>query len=298
MAAYESTFSFDSILIVESLRPEDRRTGFDLHASTLKPLAQRESLRAEIRVVSSVSEFRAALYHAAEYTRMGHTPILHLEMHGSKEGLELSNGEIMLWKELAPSLTEINIASRMNLVVVAAACHGWHLSDALRPTSQAPAWAVIGPPDSVSAGSVFDAMTEFYSRLIVGADLMPALYAMNGGAEIKDWVYRFQFADYLFCQVFQTYLETVSVGESPTERVNRLVEEYARLKSADLRDTMAFRQLATAQLNDHEYWYNRYKERFLMLDLYPENRPRFKLGSGDCGKKASVSSGELLLQTG
>lgn len=298
MAPYESTFSFDSVLIVESLRPENRKTGFDLHASTLKPLAQRESLRAEIRVVSSVRELRVALYHAAEYTRMGHAPILHLEMHGSKEGLELANGDIMLWKELAPALTEINIASRMNLLVVAAACHGWHLSDALRPTSQAPAWAIVGPPDSVSAGSVYDAMTEFYSRLIVDAALMPALYAMNGGAEIKDWVYRFQLADHLFCRVFQTYLETVSVDESPTDRVNRLVEEFARSKSADLRDTMAFRQIATAQLDDHEYWYNRNKERFLLLDLYPENRHRFKLDFADCGKKASVSSGVLLPETG
>lgn len=292
MSPYASTFSFDSVLIVESLRPSDRRTGFDLHASTLKPLGQHESIGAEIRQVTSIRELRAALYAAAECARIGRAPVLHLEMHGSTEGLELSNGEVMQWQDLGPALTEINIASKMNLLVVAAACNGWHLSDALRPTSQAPAWAVIGPPDSVTARSVFDATTEFYSRLLVDQELMPAMYAMNGGAEIKDWEYRLQIADLLFCKVFQTYLNTVSNEESPTERVNRLVAEYARNKSADLRDTMAFRQVATAHLDDHEFLYNRYKERFLLLDLYPENRHRFPLEYRDCGRQSSPKSAD------
>ena len=91
----------------------------------------------------------------------------------------------------------------MNLLVVAAACHGWHMSDILRPVDRAPAWAILGPPESEKAGKLYEAMERFYHSLLTSMNLSTAMEAMNAGAGMAYWSYRIQSADLLFCQVFR-----------------------------------------------------------------------------------------------
>jgi len=111
------------------------------------------------------------LQHIAGIARSGHSPVVHLDMHGNTDGLKVASSEVLAWAEFAPLLIEINRASRMNLLVVAAACHGWHMTDILRPTDRAPAWGIIGPPDSVTAGELYEATKRFYATLLATLDL-------------------------------------------------------------------------------------------------------------------------------
>lgn len=225
--AYESSVSFDGVVVVESLRKPSLLTGTELFETTIAPTALANNAFAEHHPVSRRGEFFAALSRAQELADKGHSPIVHLEMHGDKEGLQLTSSETVEWSELAPILTRVNERTRMNLLVVAAACHGWYLSEILRPIDRAPAWGIIGPPHSVGDRDLYAAMKRFYSTLWSSVNLRQALDAANEGLSMADWTFRLQSADLLYCRVFQWYLESFE-EESRAERVNRLVAEAAK----------------------------------------------------------------------
>ena len=280
--AYESSFSFDSVVVVESLRKGDLPTGTDLFETTIAPECLAQNIYSELYHVSSRNELLAVLARAFQMAVDGRSPIIHLEMHGDQEGLQLSNGETVSWSDLAPALSKINERTRMNLLVVAAACHGWHMSDILRPVDRAPAWAVLGPPDSAMASDLYEAMKAFYGILLAKLNLRDALCAMNGGAEISDWSYRIQAADLLYCNVFRHYMSSLLEEESHAARINRLVADVARAQSLDVSQTMLLRAGISSDLGNSQFWFDRYKTRFLMLDLYPENAHRFPMEFADC----------------
>jgi hypothetical protein len=49
---------------------------------------------------------------------------------------------------------------------------------------------------------------------------------------------------------------------------------------------MRLRADIATDLDNHQFWFDRYKTRFLMLDLSPENARRFQLELSDCLPKA------------
>ncbi len=278
---YESSVSFDGVVVIESLSKASLQTGTDLYETTVAPAAIAHNTFAELHPVEDRGEFFSALSRVGDLAAGGHSPIIHLEMHGDKGGLQLTSGEVVQWSELGPPLTRINERTKMNLFVVAAACHGWHLSDVLRPVDRAPAWGIVGPPDSVRAGDLYDAMRRFYATLWTSDNLREALSAANEGADMADWQYRVQSADLLYCRVFRWYMESLR-DEPQAERVNRLVADVARIRGLDIVQTMLLRQGIGRDLADHEFWFDLYKTRFLMLDLFPENARRFHLNLSDC----------------
>jgi hypothetical protein len=279
--AYDSSVAFDGVVVIESLRKPARLTGTDLFETTIAPDAFAKNAFAELFHVSTRSEFFAALSRAQELADHNHSPIIHFEMHGDESGLQLTSMEMIPWSELAPLLTRINERTRVNLLVVAAACHGWHLSEVLRPVDRAPAWGIIGPPDSVRDLDLYEAMQRFYATLWRSVNLRQALDAANGTSDMSAWTYRVQSADFLYCRIFQWYVASLR-DKTEAERVNRLVAELARAQNLDVMETMRLRQDIARDLNNHQFWFDRFKTRFLMLDLFPENARRFKIELSDC----------------
>lgn len=283
---YQFSFAFDSVIVIESLRKGDLPTGTDLFETTIAPQSLAQNIYAELYHISSRAELLAVLAKAFQMAMDSRSPIIHLEMHGDTDGLQLANGDVMEWSELAPALGKINERTRMNLLVVAAACHGWHMTDILRPVDRAPAWAIMGPPSSAKAGDLYAAMKRFYDSLLMKLNLREALDAMNDGADMGDWTYRLQSADLLYCHVFRHYMSSVLEEDSHTERVNRLVADVARAQNLDVSQSMRLRVEIGADISNHQFWFDRYKTSFLMLDLYPQNAHRFPMQFADCASNA------------
>jgi hypothetical protein len=116
---------------------------------------------------------------------------------------------------------------------------------------------------------------------------------MNGGTEISDWAYRVASAEILFCKVFRSYMEDLRLGETQAQRVNRLVTEIARIKNLDVLQTMQLRTEIAANISNHKWWFDFYRTGFLMLDLFPENHPRFKFTFEECTHRAAYSGSVL-----
>ena len=60
----------------------------------------------------------------ADVVRSGSGLVLHIECHGDAHYMELADGSHVAWSELRDILVPINIASRMNVILVLACCSG------------------------------------------------------------------------------------------------------------------------------------------------------------------------------
>lgn len=282
---YNTSVSFDSVIVIESLRESDLRSGRDLFDGTIAPACHADpGLLGELYTPAYRTDFFAVLASVKKMARdFGRSPVIHLETHGNTDGIELGSGEFVNWSEIAPVLAAINQVSRMNLLVVSAMCCGWHMSSILRPTDRAPAFGIIGTDeDDISAGDLYSAMKRFYGELLSSLDLRRALDEANEHAPLADSRFWLQGAELLLCRVFAHYMSEVEGIGAQAERVSRLVADIARIRDLDVTETMQLRDELTQTINDHASWFEWYRSRFLMLDLFPENDARFPLRYDDC----------------
>lgn len=288
--AYNTSVSFDSVVAIQSLPSGELRTGEELFETTLAPVSVADAgFVSELRHAASGREFLAHLDAVANVAaRFGRSPLLHIESHGGREGIRLGNGDLVRWDDIAPKLAAINRISRVNLLVCAAMCRGWHMSDILRPTDQTPAFGILGTTEDVRAGVLLGVMQAFYGTLLQDShDLTLALKAANEAATPHGVSFEMVGAELLFCRVFRAYMESLQAEETQEERVNRLVADVARVRGLDVVQTMKLRRQIREELDDHEVWYDRYRTHFLMLDEFPENGRRFGYSFSDCVGGAS-----------
>jgi len=287
---YNTSFAFDSVVVIESLRADDLHTGRELVETVLAPASTADpGLGITLYEPRTGPDLHNVLTQTKRDAEQYHrSPIIHLEMHGGKDGLALANGTVMQWADLASALTSINTVSRMNLLVVAAMCHGWHMASLLRPTDRAPAFGIVGTEDQIRAGDLLSTMQRFY-KVLVGPshDFRRAMDVANEGVQYSDWRFKMEGAELWLCRAFTHYVETLSTEESHAQRVNRLVADVARAQKLDVRGTMQVRVALSKAIADDESWFNYYRTKFLMLDLFPENAARFPLGFADCGERAA-----------
>ena len=282
---YNTSFAFDSVAVIQSLPAGDLHIGRDLFETTIAPVSIADpGVVSELYEPASATAFLGALATIASTAQQyGRSPIIHIAAHGNRNGIQLANDDFVTWQEVAPALTTVNQISRVNLLVVAAMCQGWHLSSVLRPTDRAPAFGVVGAHETLEAGALLDAMKHFYGTLLGSAhDLRAALDEANGQRPFADWTFKMEGAELTLCRVFEHYVREIATESTQAERVARLVADVARMKNLDVLQTMRLRAELREAIDDHSRWFDLYRTRFLMLDLFPSNAPRFLLRYDDC----------------
>ncbi len=282
---YQTSFAFDSVAVIESLGGGELRTGREVFESHLAPASVTDSgFVSSIYEVSERREFFGALRDIIEESeRYGRSPIIDIEAHGDERGITLLDGGFITWAEVAPQLARINELSRMNLLVIAAMCHGLHMCDILKPVERAPAFGIIGADEIVPAGVLLDSLRRFYDVLLgPGKDLREALNAANLTQDVKGWRLRLMNAELMLCRVFSWYVESLATEESNTARANRMVADLVRARELTVDQSMLLREAIRRDLDDHERWFQHYRSHFLMVDLFPENDTRFGIAYEDC----------------
>lgn len=290
--AREGILYFDGVFMIESLALGETKTGITLFDNTIGPKSVAiETFRLAYRPAPDRKTFFAALTELRDsFAAADHSPVLHIETHGEEnaEGLILGSGEFVAWDELRAHLQEINKITRFNLLVVMAACKGAHLIRSMRPTDRAPFWAVVGPADDVYDKPMQEALQRFYEELLRTQSGTDAMSALNKGTEATGGQYKLLDAEMYFCWIYEQH-ELASSDADLGERVNRIVAAWARERGPDVRETAAVRADAWERIRDHRRWYDHLRQRFLMLDLFPENADRFSLTYEMCrSRKVSV----------
>lgn len=171
--AGRTTAGSNYVLVIEWLAEGDRKTGSEL--------AQRIGGWGEsvvLRQCNSAGEVLSTLHEALDVIRTDKlVPVIHLEAHGiyaplpgDPSGIEGPNGlggvERLLWGDLGPVLGEINLASRLQLLLVGAACHSFTVMDGWEIDGVAPFSAVVAFGTQVNESRLFESMVELYRQLL------------------------------------------------------------------------------------------------------------------------------------
>jgi hypothetical protein len=203
------------------------------------------------------------------------TPILHLEAHGSEEGLHLVSGEVVPWHEFDELLRPINFESRMRLIVNSSACYGIHMMECLNIMETSPVFGSVGPPAEVGHQTLFEFNREFYNLIFEGEDLSGAT---RRGNRISGAMFRFDDASQFAAAAIDRYCAML-VCESDNEKLG--LESFSRKlrEIAPRNNGPTAGELRQVAKNVAPNLLMQRRKFFLMLDHFPENEARFSLPS-------------------
>ena len=275
MTGFSRSFFFNALYIVQFLSDKDtQKTGKDLY-EFIQPHAKAAGLNVVFADVHSAAEFLEKLLEIVEHCRTtGSGPILHLETHGTPAGLGASEDQVVPWSAIVPALTELNRLSKMNLLVTMAACHGFNLIRTLHPGDESPAWGMFGPVDQVLPSDISNGFQAFFEALTREVNLNAAINTFQTAMVSWPDSWRFQNAELFLAYIYGYYIDHLTGTEELARREERIVVESGRRGIAD---SAELRALIRKAYRDEEGSFNRIKRRFLMLDRFPENEPRFPI---------------------
>ncbi|MFG6067229.1 hypothetical protein ACEU0B_000311 [Stenotrophomonas indicatrix] len=264
---------FNQILIVDSIPAGERNTARELY--------QDVGLRAEVfapapevryRRVEGRAEFLTLLPElAAAASASGDIPVLHIECHGSDDGLKFSDGSFVTWADLKGPLTSLNIATAMNLLVVVAACDGSALTSTLGLVDRAPVHGLIGPTRAVTPVELTRAYLELYETLMRTRSARQAVEAMLR-ATPNTFVYRA--AQWLFQYVWDHYQ---AVHETPEARLGRGIKMAANPPVGYVGPPVQPEMFAQLLAERNREFFDAFRRNFFLCDLFPEHETRFPI---------------------
>jgi hypothetical protein len=192
----------------------------------------------------------------------------------------------MTWRELAPLLTAINKATRLNLIVFMAACSGADLATVIQPLEGAPVRIVIGPMHTLSEGILETATTAFYAAVLSAADGGTAMRAIRDAIHPNEATFWTVNAEWLFLEILTLYYNTSTSYEQVAARGERFIAPLALLgvSSAELEGRRA---MMNAILKDRKGLFDACYRKFFFIDKYAENMKRFILSFERCFQGAS-----------
>lgn len=199
-------------------------------------------------------------------------PLLHIESHGYEDGLQLADRTLVSWERLNEALIPLNVAMRLNLLVVLASCFGGALTKALQLTDRAPVWGLIGPTQEVSSGEVGMHFSTFYRTLLSTGSPKAAIDALNQVSDhSKYWRTT---AEWYFYEVWKSYKEKLC---TPQKLKARAREIRKRAKLQKLQPLLKVSDFKKRLIRQEPEEFNKFRDCYFMCDLYPENQERFSV---------------------
>lgn len=264
---------FSRIVIIQSLPLGESQTGRQL-CDGIEPTATfKHGISVEFIEARTAQDFWKALEGLQATTEKNKDyPVLHLECHGlsDKTGLSLGDGTPLLWVELKTVLVRLNQATRCNLFVTLAACHGAMLFETLDVFARAPCFGLMGPSGEVSPPDLVGSYSAFFLKLLQAGDVVAALSSLRDSPECRAKYFLFTAED-IFQKVFRLYRVTCSTNTQMTERAETLAQIFKKhgMPGADTSSSSA---LLYKEENDV---LNRFYTRFFFVDYFLENKLRF-----------------------
>lgn len=199
-------------------------------------------------------------------------PLLHIESHGYEDGLQLSDRSLVSWKRLKEVLIPLNVAMRLNLMVVLASCFGGAFTKVLLPTDRAPVWGLIGPTQEISSGELETHFSTFYRTLFFTGSPKAAIDAFNQVSDhSKYWKTT---AEWFFYNAWKGYKEKLCTPQKLKARARGIRNRAKLQKMVPLLKVSEFKKRLIRQEPEE---FNKFRDCYFMYDLYPENQQRFSV---------------------
>jgi hypothetical protein len=223
--------------------------------------------------IDSAGHFVDIMSQCAEVAgREPYVPLVHLECHGSLDGIEFADRTSLTWLQVKDVLTPLNVATRLNLILVISACHGMAFASAVYVTDPAPVYAFIGPSRDMQAQELLTGFLAFYDRYLQTRSSEEGAEALRQTAEQGAFIVLSSRT--IFCSVIERYRQQECHPDVLIERARGL---QMRARAMDVEIDI---DEAAAALG-HPGWDEHFRQKFFMIDRYPENDARFPLVSAE-----------------
>lgn len=93
--------SYNAVFVIQSLRVGDRETGDELYNDIIKWKCLKNNTVAHLTVIKTKEDLFNFFQEVKTLVKKGMLiPILHFEMHGSEQGIQLTSMEVVTWEDL------------------------------------------------------------------------------------------------------------------------------------------------------------------------------------------------------
>jgi hypothetical protein len=216
---FTTGFGVNSLIWITSLSPDEMGTTRRI-VEDLQPFFKGKGLDFLYYPVPSAADLYEKLDGLAERARLGARPMLHLDMHGSKDGLAIAaTREIATWKSLIPKFQAINVATDGNLCVVAGVCFALHAIREVKLSEPCPIHILIAPEDIVTVGFLEDATVKFYQEVFSSGQVEKA-HEEHLSAQLKVF-----YSEKLLAVALAKYIRESCKGKGGAQRRERLLTE-------------------------------------------------------------------------
>jgi hypothetical protein len=272
MPTYMPGAQFTKFVVIESLKPDDRKTGREIaHGIRLQLANVGDSIPVDLKLCHSRSDFAAQFAELRRESEHGHIPIIHVECHGSKAaGLEFTNHERLAWTEFAALLEPINVATGFNLLVLISACFGAYFVSMISAIRTSPCWALVAPSDKVYPHELESGFIDFYNAFVRHWDVGLALTALRDRPLTKG-TWQAVLAEEWFTDIVLQYIRVWCSMDAVRPRIPQLqkIREKQRQPWISERDLRNALRLQNSQALD------KYFARYFATDSVPSNTTRF-----------------------
>lgn len=269
---------FNKIYVIESLRAGETKTGQLLYNDTIKRRLEQKGMNNNCELITPTTkeEFLGALERIkTEVIHANVNPIIHLELHGSKDGLQLNNGEIIKWDELQFRLIELNGISECNLFVTLASCYGGYIYTVIRPNLRTPFWGFVGPFEIVYNDEILLNFTAFYDEFLQSLDFNLAVDALNNANPDNKSKFRFQNTEYVFNVAYNNYEAKYLTPEVVAQRLEKgLIEAKKHPELSGWTDDAIKAMLRFYMVDSKDLLKENMMTNFFMWDLFPHHKPK------------------------
>ncbi len=266
------TNRFNQILVVDSIPTGEFNTAKRLfedlktYASAYSPSPVIQYLRVE-----SADEFIQCIIKCRKSVdEQDIIPMLHIECHGDEDGFQFADGSLADWEELKLPITELNVATRLNLMIAVAACTGGALAKVVRMSDRAPFWGLIGPTRTLTAGELEKAYSALYLTLLSTKSAAKAVEAMD--AATKPGLFWRTTSQGLFEKAWAGYKKEYCNAEALEVRAKRM---RGRLEQLSDKAPPTTDEIKIHLANHEPKAFARFRGTFFMCDLVPEHSSRF-----------------------
>lgn len=168
------------IIVIQSIPKNERQTGTELYNDILryKPI-NNCNIFCELFDVIDITEFKYAISHILLNLQEGDLLTLHLETHGSVDGIALSSGEIIKWKEFYDLIRPINIAIGHLLFIIMAMCDSIAMISNISIEQRAPYRAFICTTREMYPDELYEGFVSFYEKFCNLLDVFNAISALQ-----------------------------------------------------------------------------------------------------------------------
>lgn len=277
-------FRFNKIIVLESLRNEERRTGKELYDDLITRMSYiHTNLKVEYHDINSLVQWNGIMNDILnDCLQNQNIPILHFEIHGEKDGrgLVTKNHELATLEHVGTQLRKINIVTGCNLFITLGVCKGMYLLFNMKMSEPMPFIGAVGSFKDLENDDIYIRFYDFYDRLFSTMDIGEAFAALQIANPDIPAEYRYIPADELFYKNYQTYLNEQCTEDSLKRRAKESVGEMKRQMPMNRQERRRKeKEFIEMEKKSRARYFREYSSIFFMLSDYPDNKDRFNVPS-------------------